>query len=210
MKFPLFASFIVFIIWLTYELHKHSRIDESYDQAFWDREALANATRKKSLDALSYITIPLEQLPMELCTEEEEIQDIHKTLLRLSKATIVNLTGFTNTELKLQYGAPNINRLTEYDQNYTLLVRTLQKWASYLYQKNYLVEAKAILEFAVSTKTDVSSSYKLLADIYLAEGSFEKISDLISIASTLNSAMKNTIVHTLQEFDLCSDSLHSS
>ena len=35
-------------------------------------------------------------------------------------------------DLKLEYGTANINDLSQYDQNYTLLVRTLQKWAEAL------------------------------------------------------------------------------
>lgn len=200
MKFPIFASFIVFIVWLTYELQKHRRIDDNTENAFWEKEALANSTRKKSLEKLSYITIPIDLLPMEVMTADEAILNIHKTILELTKKTIVNLTGFTNTELKLEYGAANIASLTEYDQNYTLLARTLQKWADVLYQAQYLKETKLILEFAVSTKTDVSACYKLLAEIYFTEGEFEKIKELLTTASELNSAMKNSIVRTLQEF----------
>ncbi|MDD3205078.1 MAG: hypothetical protein PHS74_04985 [Lachnospiraceae bacterium] len=202
MKLPFFASFIVFVVWLTYELKKHQRINQKAKDSFWEIEAKANSTRRKSLEKLSYITIPFEHLPMDLLTEDTTIQDIHKTLDTLKTKQIVNLTGFTNTQLKLEYGAPNINLLTEYDQNYTSLARTLQTWADYLYKKEYIAEAKTVLEFAVSTKTDVSKTYKLLADIYFTEGNFQKIEELITVASTLNSAMKNSIVRTLKELYL--------
>lgn len=205
MKFPIFASFIVFIVWLTYELQRHRRTDGNTENAFWEKEALANSTRKKSLEKLSYITIPIDLLPMEVMTEDEVIADIHNTILELTKKTIVNLTGFTNTELKLEYGAANIASLTEYDQNYTMLARALRKWADVLYQAKYIKETKFVLEFAVSTKTDVSACYKLLAEIYFAEGEFEKIQELLTVASELNSAMKNSIVRTLQEFCLYND-----
>ena len=101
----------------------------------------------------------------------------------------------------MQYGAPNLPVLIDYDQNYTILARTLQKWASLLYQSGYTEEAKTILEFAVSTKTDVSASYAILSDIYRKNGQTQKIESLVQIAEGLHSAMKPSIVRILKESD---------
>jgi hypothetical protein len=201
MRFPFLASFIIFLIWLSYQLAKSKRITEKQEKSFWERERLANQTRRKSLDALPYITIPLDTLPMQLCQEDDAVRECTDLVRSLSEQTIVNLTGYSNTDLKLMYGAPNITLLSDYDQNYTLLARTLQKWAALLYKKGFVNETKTILEFAVSTQTDVSGSYKLLASIYKKEGHPEKIASLLETASTLRSAMKPAIVRALQESD---------
>ena len=197
MRFPFLASFIIFLIWLSYQLAKSKRITEKQEKSFWERERLANQTRRKSLDALPYITIPLDTLPMQLCQEDDTVRECSDLVRSLSEQTIVNLTGYSNTDLKLMYGAPNITLLSDYDQNYTLLARTLQK--------GFVNETKAILEFAVSTQTDVSGSYKLLASIYKKEGHPEKIASLLETASTLRSAMKPAIVRALQESDPSDD-----
>lgn len=39
-------------------------MEKSMKDAFWKREEEANHTRRKSLDNLPYITIPLEELPL--------------------------------------------------------------------------------------------------------------------------------------------------
>ncbi|MDD2972708.1 MAG: hypothetical protein PHE02_11325 [Lachnospiraceae bacterium] len=210
MKLPFFASFIVFTIWLTYEIKKNSISHQKNHDAFWDKENAANSTRRKSLEHLDYITLPMDKFPMDVMAEDETVRDIQKTILILNDKKIVNFTGFTNTQLKLEYGAPNITLLTEYDQNFTMLVRTLQKWAALLIDNNHINEGKMLLEYAVSIRSDVSKSYKMLADIYSSEGNLDKIRNLVTIASTLNSAMKNAIVHTLQESYLCNDSPHFS
>ena len=127
------------------------------------------------------------------------IAEYLETLQQLSTEKIVNLTGITNTELKLQYGVANLDTLIKYDQNYTTLARTLQVWAEKLYKESYEAEARTILEFAVSTHTDVSGSYKLLTEIYQKSGEQDKIKNLLPVAETLNSSMKNSIVHILQE-----------
>lgn len=205
MKIPFFASSIVFCIWLFYELRKHRRKEAQVEDSFWERETAANNTRKKPLDNLEYISIPFDFLPMDILKEEEEVAECHRLLLTLSEQKIVNLTGLSNTELKLRYGAPNITVLTDYDQNYTVLARTLQKWASLLYQAGYTQEAKTILEFAVSTKTDISASYAILSEIYKKTGQTQKIESLLQIAEGLNSAMKPAIVRILKEAYPCSD-----
>ena len=213
MKFPFFASFIVFCLWLGYQLKKSDKQADSEEKNFWNREAKANNTRRKSLEHLDYITIPTQILSMEfspagnISTDEDspDSQPVSsraleciETLRTLSTAKIVNFTGLTNTDLKLEYGAPNIKLLMEFDQNYTLLARTLQTLAEELFKAGFIAEAGIILEFAISTRTEVSQSYFLLADLYERNCQPEKIDELIQTAERLNTVMKNAIVRTLQ------------
>lgn len=200
MKFPIFASFIVFVIWLTFELKRREHSGDKAESRYWETELLANSTRKKSLDSLNYVVLPAKIFDFLKLSTDEVIMDCMTTLESLSNKKIVNFTGITNTELKLQYGAPNINLLIEYDQNYTLLVRTLDRVASILQESGDLQNCKEILEFAISTKSDISHSYKMLASIYAQEFKYDKILDLLNQAKNLNSAMKNPIVRMLQEY----------
>lgn len=209
MKTLFLSSLIVFCGLIAYENKKHRRMEEKFSQDFWKREEMANNVRKKSLDNLPYVILPFEHLPMDVLSENAEVAECHRQLTFLSSQKIVNLTGYTNTDLKLEYGTANITCLTEYDQNYTLLVRTLQEWAEALYKHNYINEAITVLEFAVSTETDVSHSYYLLADLYDAVGTPEKKADLLSVAEKLRSPLKKIIVRTLQESGPYSGWLHS-
>lgn len=199
MKFPLFASFIIFIIWFTIQLARRENKDNAIKQAFWEKERRANNTRRQPLDDLPYVRISYESLFLHLLPDNERADEYREIFHSLSESQIVNFTGITNTDLKLKYGAPNIDLLTRYDQNFTLLARTLQQWASLLYENGYIKEAREILEMAVSIKTDVSGSYRLLCKIYREENTPEKIKELYPAAESLNSLMKNTIVRILQE-----------
>ena len=201
MKLPFLASFIVFIVWLSFMITRSRRAMELQEKQFWDREKQANRTRRKSLDGLAYITIPLDKLPLDLNTDQDDIRECVDIIRTLSTQTIVNLTGYTNTDLKLMYGAPNITALTEYDQNYTLLARTLQKWAALLHAQGHITKARTILEFAVSTRTDVSGTYRLLADIYKDSGESEKVAGLMEAAQALPDFSRNIITRLLQEED---------
>ncbi|MBP3604662.1 MAG: hypothetical protein J6J79_10990 [Lachnospiraceae bacterium] len=199
MKFPFFASFIVFCLWLTYEIHKHRNMEQKTMDDFWEKELAANRTKRKPLDDLNYIQIPLDTFPMSVLSDNPVILECHEILTELSTEKIVNLTGISNTDLKLQYGAPNIKILSAYDQRYTTLARTLQTFGNELYENGYTNEARTVLEFAVSTHTDISSTYKLLCKIYKEQNQPQKINELLPIAKELNSGLKNSIVQMLME-----------
>jgi hypothetical protein len=199
MNLIIFASVVILSIAIAVSLARSKKYTASVKQDFWARERQANSTRRKPLDDLDYIKIPLEELPMDLPADNPKIDDYKQIILSLSQVPVVNFTGISNTELKLRYGAPNIDLLTSYDQNYTLLVRTLQQWAQALYDAGYPEESCRLLEFSISTGTDVSSTYRLLCQIYMEQGTPEKIGDLYPIAETLNSAMQKTIIQILED-----------
>ena len=205
MKLPFFASFIIFCTWLTFTLVRVRRKEEHANDAFWEREALANSTRKQPLDTLPYVTIPYENLPFSIMADDENVAEYHRIMETLRDKKIVNFTGQTNTDLKLAYGAPNITLLTSYDQNYTTLVRTLQKWAELLFATGYVNETVTLLEFAVSTHTDVSATYRLLASIYHDKQETDKIELLKETAAGLKSAMRPAILRNLEEYSVATD-----
>ena len=201
MNFIINASVLIFSAMTFLYLWRSNKNKVSSQDSFWAKEQEANNTRRKSLDDLDYIKIPVEEFPMTLLEDVPKVEDYKQIIQSLSELPIVNFTGISNTDLKLRYGAPNIELLTSYDQNYTLLARTLQQWAQALYDGGYADEARNMLEFSVSTGTDVSGTYRLLCQIYKEQDTPEKIGDLYPIAEMLNSAMQKTIVRILQEAD---------
>ena len=199
MKFPILASFLAFIIVVAIINRRTTRLQRKRNEDFWKKEREANFVRKKSLDDLEYISIPFSSFPMDVATDDDIITSCHRDLQSLRDEKIVNFTGYTNTDLKLAYGTANITVLTQYDQNYTLFVRTLQEFGKRLYDLGYHDEALIVLEYAVSTRTDISGTYYLAASIYHEKGQSDKIKHLLFVADTLQSAMRGPIVRTLKE-----------
>jgi len=199
MKIPLLASLFLFFWVFCRQMKRHTRSIQEEQQSFWQKERASNNVRKKPLDDLNYITIPLEKLPFESHAEDETILDCASTIKILSECKIVNLTGITNTDLKLTYGTANITVLTEYDQNFTLLVTTLQKWAEQLYALSDSAGAVTLLEYAVSIGSDVSKAYSLLASIYDENNELSKITFLKECAAKLTSSSGKIIVRKLEE-----------
>jgi hypothetical protein len=95
--------------------------------------------------------------------------------------------------------------LTEYDENYMILVTTLKKWAKLLYEDKLYKEAANVCEFAVSTRTDTSEVYFILCDIYknhldlTPEEAEEKIKSLLPIANSINALSKTSIVNYIED-----------
>ncbi len=204
MKFPFLASFILLCIFLNFNMRRVSRKTEQKEENFWAREAQSNNTRKKSLENLEYVHIPVDLLPFGTAGDNDILQKAEEEVLALKDEKIVNLTGISNTDLKLEYGTANITALTDYDQNYTVLVCALQKWGQELYDVGRYEDACKVLEFAVKTRTDISGTYRLLVDLYktklgLNEEEIQrKIDGLIPIAKNLNSLSRISILKMLQ------------
>lgn len=199
MKIPFLASLFVFLLVLGRALKKNTRTMEQERQSFWQRERAANSVRKKPLDDLDYINIPLDRLPCSMHLEDPVVAECVEVLRTLAECKIVNLTGITNTDLKLTYGTANITPLSEYDQNYTLLVTTLQKWADKLYSLGDTDAAKTIWEYAVSIRSDITKTYLQLAEIYASRGASTEITGLIEAAGRLSTPSGKIIIRKLQE-----------
>ncbi|MBP3273868.1 MAG: hypothetical protein J6L93_02580 [Butyrivibrio sp.] len=211
MKFPFLATFILFIVLFNIRIRLVSRKEEQKEEKFWDRELRSNSVRKKSLDTLEYVHLPYDLLPFGTAGDDENLKEIENELTALKDLKIVNLTGITNTYLKLEYGTANITALTEYDQNYTSLVIALQKWGDALYTLGRFEDAASVLEFAVKTRTDITATYRLLIDMYktklgLNEQEIQrKLDGLVPIANSLNSLSRSTILKLLEPSDNNSD-----
>ncbi|MCI6165667.1 MAG: hypothetical protein MR675_10860 [Lachnospira sp.] len=167
-----------------------------------EKERESNSVRKKDISSLEYINIP-DTLPY-LNTPRESLNDSNPEIAKyinkinsLKDSKILNLTGISNTDLKMQYGPANLATLSEYDDNYTELVRTIAELTHKLIEINEPDNARPWLEYSISINTDIKSCYTDLADIYILAERPEKVRDLISKARHLNSINKSVIIDNL-------------
>lgn len=192
---------LIFILWLHYEMKKNSKMSKNSLDLFWQKEQDANLTRRQDISALNYLSVSLESLPME-DVEDDTLNSYRDTICKYANRKMINLSGQTNTELKLKYGVANFNLLSEYDNNYTAFVSMLQKWAKRLYDRGYQKEAQAVLEFSIFTcLTDVTPAYLLLAEIYHKQGQPQKTDELIDIIHQTRIRDKNALLKELKNQD---------
>ena len=190
-----FICFIVFIIWLRVKTKQGEKVS-TWDEAYWQKEYQSNFARKKEPDDMDYITVDKDRIPVDSnCSEEE--QALYTELDKILSQPIINLSNMSNADLKLTYGIANFERLSAYDQNYTRLIRTLNRLGNYSFDNGNTDRAKQILEYAIELGSDISSTYTVLASIYLQEDAIEKIQGLINQIEQTDSLMKDTIKNKL-------------
>jgi len=192
--FPFLLTFIVFLAVLTYYLRKNRSTQQEITESFWEKERQANAVRKKDISSLDYITIPLEKFPHKFNTFSEN------AFFALADKPMLNLTGISNTDLKLSYGTANLKALSEYDGNFTELVSVISQYASELLEIGETETARTLLEFGVGCKADSTQIYKLLADIYSTENNIAKIEELLTLADNLPTFTKEAVRKELTSY----------
>lgn len=198
MSIPFILLISIFAVWLRYEIAKSNKREKKSFQYFLQRERQANATRRRDITNLNYISLELEGLPLK-DNEDDTINSYRDTIIALANRKIVNLTGLTNTDLKYRYGAANLDLLSEYDNNFTKLVSILHKWGERLYNNGNVSDAVTVLEYAVSCGTDVTKTYRLLARIYKEKNALNQIDHLIALIPDTTILRKDALIKELNQ-----------
>ena len=188
--------FIILLFVLQFYLKKNSKKTRSDNENFLKRESRANMSRKKDISNLNYITIP-DTLPF-VDTDVETIKKAQDDLAELKEKKILNLTGMSNTDLKIKYGVANLSVLSEYDENFSKLCRAIVRLSAALKENGFDEQAEAFLEFGIKCGSDVSANYFMLAEYYLEKGNTKGLSRLKTSAQALNSLSKNVILKKLE------------
>ena len=177
--FIFLAVFIIFVLILNFAIHKNNHSQENVQEQFWENERQANFTRRKDIHNLNYLTIPIEKIPQNLHTDAE------KTLLELCNKKMLNLSGKTNTDLKLEYGVANLEELSLCDSRFYDFVCAVSTYAGELLENGQTDAARELLELAVTYHADNSTIYTQLAELYKEKGETGKLPSLIEAAKTL-------------------------
>ena len=197
--FYMVGAVLVICALIAYEKRKSDRQMRKASDTFWDKEREANMTRRKDISKLPYITIPYETLPLDALSESEDYNAAVRQLQSLAGKQILDLSGQTNTDLKLAYGAPNLPILMECDQNYLVLIRTLSRMAGLLTDAGKDDAAVAVLCFAIESGSTIRSDYEQLAAIYGKRRDYLRLDALIARAECLNTSTKASLLTSLQK-----------
>ena len=188
----LFICFIIFLLWFRQKNRQNSAEAENMDAQFWNREQEANFIRKKDITNLPLIQVPLDQLPFG-ASQNPAVLEIEQDVRKDAEKKMINLSGKSNTDLKMEYGTANLEILSEYDANATVFLRHINRWGTLLFEEEDFVNAKTVLEYGISIGTDISANYVNLAKIYASEDNISGIQGLLDSAHNLNTLMKKSI-----------------
>lgn len=184
----------LFLVWRSASANNRN-LDKAR-KAFLEREQKANSVRRADISSLPYVQIPLDKLPLDvICEIGEQASADH--LRELSEKKILNLSMYTNTDLKMMYGPANLDELTECDNNFTTLITLLNKLAELMMDADKTAAAKSLLEYAVCIGSDITATYVRLAELYAADNKVTLLDGLIRNAERMTSLSAPTIVAKL-------------
>lgn len=198
MPIPFILIFAILCLVLMHNLRRSRRVAEQRSARFWANEAAANETRRQDISRLEYIYIPIELLPFGVDSSEPS-GHCEKILHELDKKQILNLSSYTNTDLKLQYGVANLAFLSECDERFLLLIRTLYQWACILLDDGYTKEAIQVAEYSIQIGSDISGCYYMLADYYRMINDDAALDTLRKSAETITGFQANSIKEYLNK-----------
>lgn len=192
-----FVCFIIFCGWLFYEQRKASRKEKKISDDFWAREAKANNTRKKDISHLPLLAITEEELPIGDSTDESVLYYIDH-LRKQIKMPMMDLSAYSNTDLKLAYGVGNFQILSEYDENYNTFLLTLSNLGRAYARAGNFACAKDTYLLALQYGSMKLSDYTDLAHVYLQLKEPQSITSLIQNVDSSEHPRKKSIIENLQ------------
>ncbi len=178
LPFPsLFVCFLIFILWLHYEKRKSSREEKKLSDEFWQREEAANCARNKDISKLPMFEPDMEQIPMPE-SSDENICYYQNRVIEQSKLPMMNLSEYSNTDLKLAYGVGNFKTLSQYDQNFNDFLMNMSNLGKAYHKGELMEEAATVYRFCLNSGSDKSTDYRALAEIYATMGARRELSSL--------------------------------
>ena len=195
MKIPVFGLVMIFVIWLTYELKKHTKEEVKTRKDFWERERKAGFVPRKSTNDIHYITVTEQFLPDDRGSEDSELYAVCSRILQFKDKPVADLSEYSNTELKEKYGTANFTKLSEADGNFTFLVPYFGDLCRLLYEDGRLAEAEKTALFFVENGIYTYQIVTILGEIYSLINDTEKLSDLIDTVSASPKTQERTITY---------------
>lgn len=193
----LFICFLIFIVWMHYENRKSNKKQAQASQEFWQREEEANHARNRDISDLPMFVPAQNDIPFPETTDENVLY-YQKRVRDSLELPMMNLSKYSNTDLKLAYGVGNFKTLSEYDANFNNFLMNLSNLGSAYHTIGLYEEAADIFRYCLTSGSEKARDYKALADAYVSMGCSGRISELITEVERSELPRKSTLVENLR------------
>lgn len=170
-----------------------------------DDERKANLTVKKNIDANIFIEPDITKLPFKEYSDTPENQKLINIQNLVKRKAELKMVKFdktvTNTDLKLKFGMNNLENITFYEEHYNSYVKALNDWAEILIKINNISDAEIILKETIDFRSDLSSSFIMLAEIYKMNNNINELNNLKEKIKNSNLKLKNKILNSIETAD---------
>lgn len=201
MAFPCLAVFITICLVLFFRYKFINDKREEKEQDFFDKERSARTTVGHIYES-DYEVIPLSKFSFNLC-EDPSIVEMEEKIKVLSTEKLLNLTGVSNTDVKLRFGVNHFDEAVACGEKYDELIGLLVNYAIGLDDHGFSEESANILEYLVKNDCDIKAAWIALGKHYASKSEFDKIKSLIekvdSSKLSIKSATKQQLTDMLPE-----------
>ncbi|MCR5216070.1 MAG: hypothetical protein K6C69_03970 [Lachnospiraceae bacterium] len=177
---------------------RNAKNDLDITMEILNKEREANTTRRQDISNLDYIHLDPDRLPV-LTAPSSKLADYDQKLRGYVDKKMLNLSGISNTELKLTYGAPNLPILSEYDEAFTQCSILLNKYGQTLMEEGFSREAVELLNYTLELGAASSQSILLLGKEYQRTGNTSALDQLLLHASSLPDSIRELTIQKLRD-----------
>lgn len=190
--------FCAFAGWLLMAQRNAQKQDDQATESFWSREQRANSTRNKDISGLPLLQISEAELP-DTDPGDETIHYYIGLLHENIKQPMMDLSAYSNTDLKLAYGVGNFKTLSIYDENYNTFLLNLTNLArAYCFAELY-DEAVRTYRLTLQYGSQKVTDYSELAEAYIKLGRRDAAVHLIEETKAGSHPRKASVIKALQE-----------
>ena len=177
----------------------NARSKKAMDE-FWERERASFKAPSRSVSDLEYITFP-DDLPLNISTDDPQIKEYQETLVNITKNKVLDLSGISNTDIRMAYGRKNLEELSRADQRYITLCRSLNSLSKAYLRTGHPEEAQTLLKFAIDCGSDIKESWVMLGRCHMERDEGDALNLLMEKAAALpdSSQTKEEILKELKE-----------
>lgn len=174
---PVFLLLVIlFTVWFTYERKKSSSQSAAASDGFWSREHEASFARKQSTDDICFLVLDEELIPDP--ESDDELAGITDRLHSLASSEIADLSGLTNTDLKLRWGIANFERLSEADDRFITLTGLIADCCDRLSALGRSGDAAPLLRFAYDNNMRISRIVIAYASLAAEVGDLDLLKEI--------------------------------
>ncbi len=219
--YPFFSSlFVMLFIFGTIHLiiQTSTRKTKVKMREFHDLERAANYADNIPLPEELIFNIDVVKLDLESFIfdnlDEMDLRQANFFVSELSRFNEMPIVfpndSMTNLSIKQQYGPVTLQTYIKYEQTYVAYTRRLLEFATFLIDHTLFDYAQIILLESVMLRSESSSAYLKLCDIYLETRNKRALTELLAVVNSENLFKNNTYAKNkvIKNIETCLNSLN--
>ncbi|MGL5677113.1 MAG: hypothetical protein ACRDDX_11905 [Cellulosilyticaceae bacterium] len=162
-RYLFFFGFAILGATFAIYLKKSTRTQHGTWQDFRKAEQEANFCTKKDFPSTLLLTFEKDKIPY---VANPQCENIFNQLMAFKDQPMVNLSSYTNLQLKKQFGMNHFTTLVTYEETYNVFLETLYKYALCLYEQYYTQEAIDLIHYLIEKNGNLQKYSILLNKMY--------------------------------------------